>query len=115
MRHTASRASGRLRSFGAICVLATQSRNSLRYALGESIGTGEHAVETLRRTPPPKLSFRSTDGMAQERYVGDLCPLTPGRPRVADVRPRPRCGRASAALCSRTGGWNGGDRAVHVR
>ena len=33
-----------------------------------------------------KLFFRSTDGMAQ-RYVGGLCPLTPGRPSVADMRP----------------------------
>ncbi len=33
-----------------------------------------------------KLFFRSTDGIAQ-RYVRDLCPLTPDRPCVADVRP----------------------------
>ena len=74
------------RSFGAFCVLATQSCSSLRHALGDSFGAGEHAVEMLLANTATKLFFRSTDGMAQ-RYVGSLCPLTPGRPSVADVRP----------------------------
>ena len=74
------------RSFGAFCVLATQSCSSLRHALGESNGAGGHAVEMLLANTATKLFFRSTDGMAQ-RYVGGLCPLTPGRPSVADVRP----------------------------
>ena len=74
------------RSFGAFCVLATQSCSSLRHALGYSFGAGEHAVEMLLANTATKLFFRSTDGMAQ-RYVGSLCPLTPGRPSVADVRP----------------------------
>ncbi len=76
------------RSFGAFCVLATQSCSSLRHALGEfSVnGVAEHAVEMLLANTATKLFFRSTDGMAQ-RHVRHLCPLTPGRPSVADVRP----------------------------
>lgn len=74
------------RSFSAFCVLATQSCSSLRHALGESDRTGEHAVEMLLANTATKLFFRSTDGMAQQ-YVRNLCPLTPGRPSVADVRP----------------------------
>ena len=74
------------RSFGAFCVLATQSCSSLRHALGEFGHGGEHAVEMLLANTATKLFFRSTDGTAQ-RHVRDLCPLTPGRPSVADVRP----------------------------
>ena len=41
-------------------------------------------------TEPPRRhstsDANSTDGVAQ-RYVRDICPLTPGRPSVADVRP----------------------------
>ena len=74
------------RSFGAFCVLATQSCSSLRHALGEFGHGGEHAVEMLLANTATKLFFRSTDGTAQ-RYVRDLCPLTPARPCVADVRP----------------------------
>ena len=76
------------RSFGAFCVLATQSCSSLRHALGEFSfnGAAEHAVEMLLANTATKLFFRSTDGVAM-RHVRDLCPLTPGRPSVADVRP----------------------------
>ena len=76
------------RSFGAFCVLATQSCSSLRHALGEfsANGAAEHAVEMLLANTATKLFFRSTDGVAM-RHVRDLCPLTPGRPSVADVRP----------------------------
>lgn len=76
------------RSFGACCVLATQSASSLRHALGTSAidGTGEHAVRMLLANTGTKLLFRSTDGPSQE-YVRDCCPLTPGRPSVVDVRP----------------------------
>ena len=48
------------RSFGAFCVLATQSCSSLRHALGESNGTGEHAVEMLLVNTATKLFFHST-------------------------------------------------------
>lgn len=74
------------RSFGAFCVLATQSCSSLRHALGDADGAGAHAVEMLLANTATKLFFRSTDGMAQ-RYVAGLCPLAPGRPCVAEVRP----------------------------
>ena len=47
---------------------------------------GFDAVEMLLANTATKLFFRSTNGMAQ-RHVRDLCPLTPGRPSVADVRP----------------------------
>ena len=73
------------RSFGAFCVLATQSCSSLRHALGGATGIGEHAVEMLANTAT-KLFFRSTDGMAQ-RYVGGLCPLTPGVRPLSTLRP----------------------------
>ena len=76
------------RSFGAFCVLATQSTSSLRHALGEFgfNGVAEHAVEMLLANTATKLFFRSTDGVAQ-RYVQGISPLTPSRPNVADVRP----------------------------
>ena len=74
------------RSFGAFCVLATQSCSSLRHALGDAFGAGGHAVEMLLANTATKLFFRSTDGVAH-RYVAGLCPLTPGRPNVVDVRP----------------------------
>ncbi len=76
------------RSFGACCALATQSISSLRHALGGlgADGAAEHAVEMLLANTATKLFFRSTNGFSQQ-YVRDLCPLTPGRPSVADVRP----------------------------
>ena len=76
------------RSFGVCCILATQSTSSLRHALGEFgfNGVAEHAVEMLLANTATKLFFRSTDA-ASQRHVRDLCPLVPGRPSVADVRP----------------------------
>ena len=76
------------RSFATCCVLASQSISSQRHALGDANpnGTAVHAVEMLLANTATKLFFRSTDAGSQQ-YVRDLCPLTPGRPSVADVRP----------------------------
>ncbi len=92
------------RSFGAFCVLATQSCSSLRHALGEFGHGGEHAVEMLLANTATKLFFRSTDGTAQ-RHVRDLCPRSHGqRPDrklgIANFRCFRRCARTAAGPCS---------------
>ena len=94
------------RSFGAFCVLATQSPSSIRHALGAD-GTSLAAVEMMLANTATKLFFRSTDEAAQN-YIAALCPRMPVRPAwLTCVRSR-RCGPASATRCLRTGGWSGG-------
>ena len=63
------------RSFGAFCVLATQSLSSLEHALGE-IGTGkstEPSIRVLVNNTGTKLQFRSTDPKTQ----GELSRILP--------------------------------------
>ena len=74
------------RSFGAGCVLATQSTASILHAL-ETAGepSPRTAIEILLSNTASKLLFRST-GRGARDIVGDLCPGD-GPDRVVAVRP----------------------------
>ena len=74
------------RSFGAGCVLATQSTASILHAL-ETAGepSPRTAIEILLSNTASKLLFRST-GRGARDIVGDLCPGE-GPDRVVAVRP----------------------------
>ena len=77
------------RSFGAFCVLASQSVASLDHALahgGGSFRQDESAVEILWNNTANKLVFRTTDPKTARR-VDDLCPHRPGLAGVVRVRP----------------------------
>ena len=77
------------RSFGAFCVLASQSVASLEHALahgGGSYRQDESAVEILWNNTASKLVFRSTDPKTASR-IDDLCPYRPGLAGVVRVRP----------------------------
>ena len=77
------------RSFGAFCVLASQSVASLEHALahgGGSYRQDESAVEILWNNTASKLVFRTTDPKTANR-VDDLCPHRPGLAGVVRVRP----------------------------
>ena len=77
------------RSFGAFCVLASQSVASLEHALahgGGSYRQDESAVEILWNNTANKLVFRTTDPKTANR-VDDLCPHRPGLAGVVRVRP----------------------------
>ena len=77
------------RSFGAFCVLASQSVASLEHALahgGGSFRQDESAVEILWNNTANKLVFRTTDPKTASR-VDDLCPYRPGLAGVVRVRP----------------------------
>ena len=77
------------RSFGAFCVLASQSVASLEHALahgGGSFRQDESAVEILWNNTASKLVFRTTDPKTASR-VDDLCPHRPGLAGVVRVRP----------------------------
>ena len=100
----------RCRAYRAICVLATQSVASLRYALAQATGDGaqgsEAALEIMMANCGTKLFFRSTDTHTQDR-LQKLLPTAPvqGRPHVAQVRPAStlRTGESYALLSD--GGW----------
>ena len=90
------------RSFGAFCVLASQSVASLEHALAHGGGTyrqDESAVEILWNNTASKLVFRTTDPKTSSR-VDDLCPYRPGLAGVVRVRPVStlRTGECYAAL-----------------
>ena len=90
------------RSFGAFCVLASQSVASLEHALAHGGGgyrQDESAVEILWNNTASKIIFRSTDTKTADR-VADLCPLRPGLAGVVRVRPVStlRIGECYAAL-----------------
>ena len=76
------------RSFGAFCVVASQSMSSLHHALAGDSYTNkdEKAVEILLNNTGTKLFFRTTDG-ALYATIDRLCPLTPGFPKATQVRP----------------------------
>lgn len=76
------------RSFGAFCVVATQSMSSLQHALGGDSYTNKDAkaVEILLNNTGTKLFFRTTDRALHET-IERLCPLTPSLPKVTQVRP----------------------------
>ena len=77
------------RSFGAFCVLASQSVASLEHALAHGGGgyrQDESAVEILWNNTASKIIFRSTDTKTADR-VADLCPHRPGLAGVVRVRP----------------------------
>ena len=76
------------RSFGAFCVVASQSMASLHHALGGDSYTNkdEKAVEILLNNTGTKLFFRTTDSALHET-IERLCPLTPSLPKVTQVRP----------------------------
>ena len=88
------------RSFGAFCVLATQSLSSLEHALGE-IGTGSSTEPTIRvlvSNTGTKLQFRSTDPKTQ----GELSKVLPrgrwGSPLEARPTSTLRTGECYAML-----------------
>ena len=90
------------RSFGAFCVLASQSVASLDHALAHGGGgyrQDESAVEILWNNTASKIIFRSTDTKTADR-VADLCPHRPGLAGVVRVRPVStlRIGECYAAL-----------------
>ena len=77
------------RSFGAFCVLATQSASSIEHALslgGGSAKTNEAALSILWTNTATKVFFRSTDTETARR-VAELCPQRPGWSTVTEVRP----------------------------
>ena len=76
------------RSFGAFCVVASQSMSSLHHALaGDSFtNKDEKAVEILLNNTGTKLFFRTTDRALHET-IDRLCPLTPYLPKSTQVRP----------------------------
>ena len=76
------------RSFGAFCVVASQSMSSLHHALaGDSFtNKDEKAVEILLNNTGTKLFFRTTDA-ALHAAIDRLCPVTPGLPKATQVRP----------------------------
>lgn len=77
------------RSFGAFCVLATQSVSSIEHALAQGGGSArqdEAAVSILWNNCASKLVFRTTDLHTANR-VQDLCPYRPGLAGVTRVRP----------------------------
>ena len=76
------------RSFGAFCVVASQSMSSLHHALaGESYtNKDEKAVEILLNNTGSKLFFRTTDG-ALHATIDRLCPTMPDLPKATQVRP----------------------------
>ena len=76
------------RSFGAFCVVASQSMSSLHHALAADYFTNkdEKAVEILLNNTGTKLFFRTTDA-ALHAAIDRLCPVTPGLPKATQVRP----------------------------
>ena len=76
------------RSFGAFCVVASQSMSSLHHALAGASFTNkdEKAVEILLNNTGTKLFFRTTDRALHET-IDRLCPLTPYLPKSTEVRP----------------------------
>ena len=76
------------RSFGAFCVVASQSMSSLHHALAgdEYTNKDEKAVEILLNNTGTKLFFRTTDRALHET-IDRLCPMTPNLPKATQVRP----------------------------
>lgn len=77
------------RSFGAVCVLASQSVASIEHALacgGGSSDQNRASVEILLSNTGNKFWFRSTHPRTTHRVM-ELGPRRPGRPGVAEVRP----------------------------
>jgi type IV secretory pathway TraG/TraD family ATPase VirD4 len=80
----------RCRAFRGICILATQSIPSLRYALGGSHAgdpSGE-ALNALLNNAGNKLLFRTSDpGTSAEIQRSLPAPTLQGRPHIIEVRP----------------------------
>ncbi len=82
----------RCRAFRGVCVLATQSLASLRYALATSGGAdlagGLHSLDVLMNNTGNKLFFRNTDVTTQQ-WLKQVFPLphAPNKPHVIEVRP----------------------------
>ena len=77
------------RSFGALCVLATQSLAALEHALAHGGGSdtqNETSIAILFNNTGSKFFFRTTDPTTSER-LHQLCPIRPGMPAVTKVRP----------------------------
>lgn len=77
------------RSYGALCVLATQSLAALEHALAHGGGSdtqNEAAISILFNNTATKIFFRSTDPKTSQR-LHELCPTRPGMPSVSKVRP----------------------------
>ena len=77
------------RSFGVFCVLATQSRSAISYALqslGERNEVVDSAVSVLSNNTGTKLFFRTTDQQTMQ-WAGSLAPTTPGGQSVVSLRP----------------------------
>ena len=77
------------RSFGTLCVLATQSLAALEHALAHGGGSSiqnESSIGILFNNTSTKLVFRTTDPKTAER-LHELCPTRPGAPPVSKVRP----------------------------
>ena len=78
------------RSYGAMCVLASQSLSSLAHALAHGGGNktaNEEAISVLWTNTATKLVFRSTDARTAERLRGLSPQGRPGLAAIVDVRP----------------------------
>ena len=90
------------RSYGAVCVLATQSLASVAHALAHGASrtaANDAALSMLWNNCSTKIVFRSGDADTAQRLAG-LCPKQPGQLPVVDVRPLSTlaCGECYAAV-----------------
>ena len=77
------------RSFGAFCVLATQSTRSIAHGLSLGGGeqkTNEAALDIMLTNTATKFFFRTTDSDTANRVTA-LCPQRPGFAPATAVRP----------------------------
>jgi hypothetical protein len=101
----------RARSYGVICILATQSEAALRYALGaDGNPRGEAAVQVILSNVATRLCFRSTDPAIQGRLRALIPghPTDPSRPHVLDVRPLSSLAAGELYWLSPAGEWGRG-------
>ena len=78
------------RSFGAFCILATQSVASIKHALSvndwRGAATNDMAVKMLCCNTATKFYFHTTE-TDTVRELAALCPVHPGLPSLVDTRP----------------------------
>lgn len=97
----------RCRAFRGICVLASQSLSSLRYALA-SDGVSEldkYSLEVLLNNTGNKLYFRNTD-IDTQSALKSLLPIAPhGGPHVLEMRPVTTLATGECYYMLTTGQW----------
>jgi hypothetical protein len=94
----------RCRAFRAICILATQSVASLRFALHATPG-GQEAIDCILNNVGNKAFLRSSDPHTGD-LVRKLIPYPPGGDRhIVDVRPLTSLPPGSAYFLLSDGSW----------